>query len=50
MCLQITDQIQTLLEEKLQTYRIEISKDAAEATMLVSQFEANIHTPAMVLL
>lgn len=47
-CLQITEQIKTLLQEKLQPYKIEIAKDAAKAVMLVSEFKASIHTPAMV--
>ena len=48
-CVQITDQIKTLLQEKLQPYKIQIAKDAAKASMLVSEFEASVHTPAMVL-
>ncbi|XP_028460278.1 uncharacterized protein LOC114572744 isoform X2 [Perca flavescens] len=48
--LQITEQIKTLLEEKLQPYKMEIAKDAAKAVMLVSQFEASIHTHAMALI
>ncbi|XP_070844132.1 uncharacterized protein [Chaetodon trifascialis] len=47
--LQITEQIKTLLQEKLQSYKIEIAKDAAKAVMLVSEFKASIHTPAMAL-
>ncbi|XP_054473984.1 uncharacterized protein LOC129106788 [Anoplopoma fimbria] len=47
--LQITEQIKTLLQEKLQPYKIEIAKDAGRAVMLVSEFEASIHTPAMTL-
>ncbi|KAK5853357.1 hypothetical protein PBY51_007149 [Eleginops maclovinus] len=47
--LQITEQIKTLLEEKLQPYKIEIAKEASQAMMLVSQFEASIHRPAMAL-
>nr|XP_040015806.1 uncharacterized protein LOC120807635 isoform X2 [Gasterosteus aculeatus aculeatus] len=47
--LQITEQIKTLLQEKLQPYKIEIAKDAARAVMLVSEFEVSIHTPAMAL-
>lgn len=47
--LQITEQIQTLQEDKLQSYKMEIAKDAAGAVMLVSEFEVSIHTPAMVL-
>ncbi|XP_078130224.1 uncharacterized protein LOC144533037 isoform X3 [Sander vitreus] len=48
--LQITEQIKTLLEEKLQPYKMEIAKDAAKAVMLVSEFEASIHTHAMALI
>ncbi|XP_037305125.2 uncharacterized protein LOC119194817 [Pungitius pungitius] len=48
--LQITEQIKTLLQEKLQLYKIEIAKDAAEAVMLVSEFEVSIHAPAMALI
>ncbi|XP_039982148.1 uncharacterized protein LOC120789485 [Xiphias gladius] len=47
--LQITEQIETLLQEKLQPYKIEIAKDAARAVALVSHFEASIHTPAVAL-
>ncbi|XP_040920128.1 uncharacterized protein LOC121199473 [Toxotes jaculatrix] len=47
--LQITDQIEAFLQEKLQPYKIEIAKDAAKAQMLVSHFEASIHTPAVAL-
>ncbi|KAK2856609.1 hypothetical protein Q5P01_005344 [Channa striata] len=47
--LQITEQIETLLQEKLQPYNIEIAKDSAKAATLVSQFEVSIHTPAMAL-
>ncbi|XP_018555248.1 puratrophin-1 [Lates calcarifer] len=47
--LQVTEQIEILLQEKLQPYKIEIAKDAAKAAMLVSHFEASIHTPAMAL-
>uniref|UniRef100_A0A671TZD3 Si:ch211-241j12.3 n=1 Tax=Sparus aurata TaxID=8175 RepID=A0A671TZD3_SPAAU len=47
--LQITEQIQTLQEDKLQPYKMEIAKDAAGAVMLVSEFEVSIHTPAMAL-
>ncbi|XP_010769041.1 uncharacterized protein, partial [Notothenia coriiceps] len=47
--LQITEQIKTLLQEKLQPYKIEIAKEAAEAVLLVSRFEASIHRPAMAL-
>ncbi|KAM4521899.1 uncharacterized protein PAE49_001830 isoform 2-T2 [Odontesthes bonariensis] len=46
--LQITEEIETL-QEKLQWYRIEIAKDSAKAVTLVSDFEASIHTPAMLL-
>ncbi|KAA8583410.1 hypothetical protein FQN60_015956, partial [Etheostoma spectabile] len=48
--LQITEQIKTLLEEKLQPYKMEIAKDAAKAVMLVSEFKASIHTHAMALI
>ncbi|XP_056284825.1 uncharacterized protein KIAA1755 [Pseudoliparis swirei] len=48
--LQIAEQIKTLLQEKLQPYKIEIAKDAATAAALVSEFEASIHTPAMALI
>ncbi|XP_029589824.1 uncharacterized protein LOC115174932 isoform X1 [Salmo trutta] len=46
---QITEQIKSLQKEKLQPYRIEISKDARRAEMLTSEFEASIYTPAMAL-
>ncbi|KAF3702527.1 Actin CyI, cytoplasmic Precursor [Channa argus] len=47
--LRITEQIEMLLQSKLQPYNIEIAKDSAKAVTLVSQFEASIHTPAMAL-
>ncbi|XP_029902975.1 uncharacterized protein LOC115356102 isoform X2 [Myripristis murdjan] len=47
--LQITEQIETLLKEKLQPYRLEIAKDAAKAEMSASEFEASVYTPAMAL-
>ncbi|XP_067428064.1 uncharacterized protein [Thunnus thynnus] len=47
--LQITEQIEILLQEKLQPYEIEIAKDAAKAGKLMSEFETSIHTPAMAL-
>ncbi|XP_042339336.1 uncharacterized protein LOC121940690, partial [Plectropomus leopardus] len=47
--LQITEQIKTLLQEKLQPYKIEIARDAAKAAKLVAEFEASIYTPAMAL-
>ncbi|XP_073349468.1 uncharacterized protein [Pagrus major] len=47
--LQITEQIRSLQGDKLQFYKMEIAKDAAGAVMLVSEFEASIHTPAMAL-
>ncbi|XP_045915964.1 uncharacterized protein LOC123977384 [Micropterus dolomieu] len=47
--LQITEQIKTFLQDKLDPYKIEIVKDPAKAMMLVSEFEASIHTPAMAL-
>ncbi|KAM7367522.1 hypothetical protein PAMP_013813 [Pampus punctatissimus] len=47
--LQITEQIETLLQEKLQPYEIEIAKDAVKAEKLVSEFETSIETPAMAL-
>ncbi|KAF7658369.1 hypothetical protein LDENG_00013510 [Lucifuga dentata] len=47
--LQITGQIETLLLEKLQPYRVEIAKDAATAGKLLSEFEMPVHTPAMAL-
>ncbi|XP_074540905.1 uncharacterized protein LOC141801666 [Halichoeres trimaculatus] len=45
--LQVTEQIKTLFEEKLQLYKIEIAQDAAKAARLVSEFETSIHTPAV---
>ncbi|KAI3364123.1 hypothetical protein L3Q82_010801, partial [Scortum barcoo] len=45
----VKEQIKTLLEEKLQPHKIQIAKDAANAVMLVSEFEASVHTPAMAL-
>lgn len=45
---QITEQIKSLHQEKLQPYRIEIAKDDAAAVKLVSEFEATIYTPAVV--
>ncbi|XP_023259870.1 uncharacterized protein KIAA1755-like [Seriola lalandi dorsalis] len=47
--LQITEQIDSLFQEKLQHYKIEVAKDAAKAATLVSHFEASIHTPAVAL-
>ncbi|XP_041660757.1 uncharacterized protein LOC121521087 [Cheilinus undulatus] len=47
--LQVTEQIKSLFEEKLQLYKIEIAPDAAKAARLVSEFEVSIHTPAMAL-
>ncbi|XP_023144520.2 uncharacterized protein LOC111580836 [Amphiprion ocellaris] len=47
--LQITEKIETLLQEKLQPYKMDIAKDAAKAAMMVSEFETSIHTPAMAL-
>ncbi|KAK1890637.1 hypothetical protein KUDE01_009468, partial [Dissostichus eleginoides] len=38
-----------LLQEKLQPYKIEIAKEAAQAVLLVSRFKASIHRPAMAL-
>lgn len=40
--------METLLQEKLQPYKMEIARSAAKAVVLVSQFETSIHTPAMV--
>lgn len=48
LSLQITEQIHRLQKEKLQSYRIEIAKDARKAEILTSQFEASIYIPAMV--
>ncbi|CAJ1077516.1 uncharacterized protein LOC117823778 [Xyrichtys novacula] len=48
-CLQVTEQIKTLFEEKLQPYKIEIARDAAKAARLASEFETSVHTPAMAL-
>lgn len=45
---QITEQIKSLHQEKLQPYKIEIAKDDARALKLVSEFEATIYTPAVV--
>lgn len=45
----IKEQIKTFLEEKLQPHKIEIAKDSANAVMLVSEFEASVHSPAMAL-
>ncbi|XP_044025581.1 uncharacterized protein LOC122863288 isoform X2 [Siniperca chuatsi] len=47
--LQITEQIRTLPEDKLDPYKMEIAKDPATAVTRVSEFEASIHTPAMAL-
>ncbi|KAG7508972.1 hypothetical protein JOB18_030479 [Solea senegalensis] len=44
--LQITQHIETL-EKKLQTYNMDIAKDAAQAEVMLSHFETSIHTPAM---
>ncbi|XP_068199253.1 uncharacterized protein [Antennarius striatus] len=46
--LQITERITTLYEDKLQLYRMEVEKDAVRAALLLSDFEASTHTPAMV--
>lgn len=48
LCLQITEQMERLLQEKLQPYKMEIAKSAAEAVVMVTHFETSIHTPAMV--
>lgn len=45
--LQISEQIKAL-QEKLQSYKIEIATDGAKAVMLGSEFETLIQTPAMV--
>eukprot|EP00066_Takifugu_rubripes_P027500 XP_011616766.1 PREDICTED: uncharacterized protein LOC101074536 isoform X1 [Takifugu rubripes] len=47
--LQITEQIKSLHQEKLQPYRIAIAKDDAAAVKLLSEFEATIYTPAVAL-
>ncbi|XP_076016269.1 uncharacterized protein LOC143008405 [Genypterus blacodes] len=47
--LRLTGQMETFLQEKLQPYRVEVAEDAAKARMLLSEFEASIHTPAMAL-
>jgi hypothetical protein len=46
--LQIAFNLFSYQKEKLQTYRIEIAKDARKAETLTSEFEASIYTPAMV--
>lgn len=47
-CLQVSEKIETLLREKIQPFKVEIAKDPTKAVILVSEFEASIHTPAMV--
>lgn len=47
-CLQVSEKIETLLQEKIQPFKVEIAKDPTKAVILVSEFEASIHTPAMV--
>ncbi|XP_069017670.1 uncharacterized protein [Embiotoca jacksoni] len=47
--LQITEEIEALLQKKLQPYKIQIAPDAVKAALLVSEFESSIHTPAMAL-
>lgn len=47
--LQITEQIESLLQHKLQPYRIRIAGDAAKANDLASEFNSSIYTPAMAL-
>ncbi|XP_028996523.1 uncharacterized protein LOC114849351 [Betta splendens] len=47
--LQITEQIEALLQEKLQPYKPELARDAGRAASLLFQFEESIHTPAMAL-
>ncbi|KAJ8008918.1 hypothetical protein DPEC_G00083410 [Dallia pectoralis] len=45
----ITEQMNSLQEEKLQPYRIEIAKDSGEAETLMSEFESSVYTHAMAL-
>lgn len=48
LLLQITEKIERFFQDKLQSYKIEVAKDAARAEMLMSNFETSIHTPAVV--
>ncbi|XP_013120046.1 uncharacterized protein LOC100698705 isoform X1 [Oreochromis niloticus] len=47
--LQVSEKIETLLREKIRPFKVEIAKDPTKAVILVSEFEASIHTPAMAL-
>ncbi|XP_029965799.1 uncharacterized protein LOC115401659 isoform X2 [Salarias fasciatus] len=47
--LQTTEEIEALLQQKLQPHKIHISKDTAEAALLASEFQASVHAPAMAL-
>ncbi|XP_072306083.1 uncharacterized protein [Eucyclogobius newberryi] len=45
--LQITEQIESLLQHKLQPYNIQMAGDASEAERLTSEFHSSVYTPAM---
>lgn len=45
--LQITEQIENLLQQKLQPYDIQIAGDIAEAERMASEFHSSVYTPAM---
>ncbi|XP_028295953.1 uncharacterized protein LOC114457963 isoform X5 [Gouania willdenowi] len=47
--MQITENIETFLQQKLQPYKMEIARDAAKAGVLASDFEASMYNPAMAL-
>lgn len=47
--LQITKEIESLLQQKLQPYKIHIAEDLAEAEKLASEFHSSIYAPAMCL-
>ncbi|XP_055088376.1 uncharacterized protein si:ch211-241j12.4 [Periophthalmus magnuspinnatus] len=45
--LQITEQIESLLQRKLQPYNIQMARDGTEAERLTSEFHSSVYTPAM---
>ncbi|KAJ0061291.1 hypothetical protein NL108_014818, partial [Boleophthalmus pectinirostris] len=45
--LQITEQIESLLQHKLQPYNIHMARDGTEADQLTSEFHSSVYTPAM---
>ncbi|CAL8315123.1 unnamed protein product [Lota lota] len=47
--LRIRDQMEVLLTEKVQTYRVEMAEDEERARTTAAEFEASVYTPAMAL-